>query len=152
MAERLNYKELSPNAYKAMLGLEKTVNSSGLERSLLDLLRLRASQINACGHCIDMHAKDLRAKGETEQRIYLLGAWRESPVYSARERAALAWTDCITLIADERAPDEVYEIVRKEFSELEIVNLTLAIVAINGWNRLNIAFGTVPGKYQPEST
>jgi len=152
MAARLNYKELSPNAYKAMLGLEKTVNSSGMERLLLDLVRLRASQINACGHCIDMHAKDLQARGETEQRIYLLSAWHESPVYSARERAALAWTDCITLIADERAPDEVYEIVRKEFSELEFVNLTLAIVAINGWNRLNIAFGTVPGNYQPEST
>jgi AhpD family alkylhydroperoxidase len=148
---RLNYKELSPNAYKAMLGLEKTVNASGLERSLLDLVRLRASQINACGHCVDMHAKDLRAMGETEQRIYLLGAWRESPFYSARERAALAWTECVTLIADERAPDEVYEIVRQEFSEVEFVNLTLAIVAINGWNRLNIAFGTVPGKYQPVS-
>ena len=151
MEARLNYKELSPNAYKAMLGLEKTVNASGLEQSLLDLVRLRASQINACGHCIDMHAKDLRAKGETEQRIYLLSAWRESPFYSARERAALAWTECITLIADERAPDDVYEIVRKEFSEIEFVNLTLAIVAINGWNRLNIAFGTVPGKYQPAS-
>lgn len=151
MAERFNYKELSPNAYKAMLGLEKTVNASGLERSLLDLVRLRASQLNGCGHCIDMHAKDLRAAGETEQRIYLLSAWRESPFYSVRERAALAWTECITLVADERAPDEVYEVVRKEFSELEIVNLTLAIVAINGWNRLNIAFGTVPGKYQPES-
>jgi AhpD family alkylhydroperoxidase len=151
MEPRLNYKELSPTAYKAMLGLEKTVNASGLERSLLDLVRLRASQINNCAHCIDMHAKDLRARGETEQRIYLLGSWRESPFYSARERAALAWTECITLIADERAPDDVYEIVRKEFSELEFVNLTLAIVAINGWNRLNIAFGTVPGKYQPES-
>jgi AhpD family alkylhydroperoxidase len=117
-----------------------------------DLVRLRASQINVCGHCIDMHAKDLRARGETEQRIHLLSAWRESPVYSARERAALAWTECITLVADKRAPDEVHEIVRKEFSELEFVNLTLAIVAINGWNRLNIAFGTVPGKYQPESS
>lgn len=146
MTTRLNYKESSPNAYKAMLGLEKTVNASGLERSFLDLVRLRASQINGCGHCIDMHAKDLRAKSETEQRIYLLGAWRESPFYSARERAALVWTECLTLVAEERAPEEVYEIVRKEFSELEFVNLTLAIVAINGWNRLNIAFGTVPGK------
>ena len=151
MTARLNYKNISPNAYKAMLGLEKTVNASGLESSLLDLVRLRASQINGCGHCIDMHAKDLRAGGETEQRIYLLGAWRESPFYSAREQAALAWTECITLVADQRAPDEVYEIVRKEFSEVEFVNLTLAIVAINGWNRLNIAFATVPGNYQPPS-
>ena len=148
MTARLNYKNISPNAYKAMLGLEKTVNASGLEPSLLDLVRLRASQLNGCGHCIDMHAKDLRAGGETEQRIYLLGAWRESPFYSARERAALAWTECITLVADQRAPDEVYEIVRQEFSELEFVNLTLAIVAINGWNRLNIAFATVPGNYR----
>ena len=148
MTARLNYKNISPNAYKAMLGLEKTVNASGLEPSLLELVRLRASQLNGCGHCIDMHAKDLRAGGETEQRIYLLGAWRESPFYSARERAALAWTECITLVADQRAPDEVYEIVRQEFSELEFVNLTLAIVAINGWNRLNIAFATVPGNYR----
>ncbi len=148
MTARLNYKNISPNAYKAMLGLEKTVNASGLEPSLLELVRLRASQLNGCGHCIDMHAKDLRAGGETEQRIYLLGAWRESPFYSARERAALALTECITLVADQRAPDEVYEIVRQEFSELEFVNLTLAIVAINGWNRLNIAFATVPGNYR----
>ena len=148
MEARMDFKKISPDAYKAMLGLEKTVNASGLEALLLDLVRLRASQINGCAQCIDMHSKDLRAQGENEQRLYLLNAWREAPFYTERERAALAWTEAVTLIADEHVPDEVYEDVRKHFTEAELVNLTLAIVAINGWNRLNIGFRRVPGTYR----
>jgi AhpD family alkylhydroperoxidase len=148
MEARLDFKKISPDTYKAMLGLEKTVNASGLEASLLDLVRLRASQINGCAQCIDMHSKDLRAQGESEQRLYLLNAWREAPFFTERERAALAWTEAVTLIADGHVPDEVYEEVRKHFTDTELVNLTLAIVAINGWNRLNVAFRTVPGTYR----
>jgi AhpD family alkylhydroperoxidase len=148
MEARLDFKKISPEVYKAMLGLEKTVNASYLEASLLDLVRLRASQINGCAQCIDMHSKDLRALGEHEQRLYLLNAWREAPFYTERERAALAWTEAVTFIADEHVPDAVYGEVRKHFSDAELVNLTLAIVAINGWNRLNIAFRTVPGAYR----
>jgi AhpD family alkylhydroperoxidase len=148
MEARLDFKNVSPDVYQAMLGLEKTVNAMGLEASLLDLVKLRASQINGCAHCIDMHSKDLRAKDESEQRLYLLNAWREAPFYTVRERAAFAWTEAVTLIADGHPPDEVYEEVRKHFTDVELVNLTLAIVAINGWNRLNIAFRTVPGTYR----
>jgi AhpD family alkylhydroperoxidase len=125
--------------------------SSRLEPSLMELVRLRASQINGCAYCIDMHTKDARAAGETEQRLYCLSTWRESPFYSDRERAALAWTEAITLISRDQAPDEVYDEVIQRFSEEELVNLTLAIVAINGWNRLAIGFRAVPGEYQPGS-
>jgi AhpD family alkylhydroperoxidase len=131
------------------LGLEEYANNCGLERTLLDLVRLRASQINGCAYCIDMHSKDLRAEGESEQRLYLLDAWREAPFYTDRERAALAWTEAVTLVADGHVPDDVYEQARQQFSEEELVNLTLAIVAINGWNRLNVSFRTLPGNYQP---
>jgi len=124
------------------------VHRCGLDHGLLELVKLRASQINGCAHCIDMHTKELRAAGEDEQRLYLLGAWRESPFYSERERAALAWTEALTLIADGHVPDEVYETARAQFSEEELVNLSLAIVAINSANRLNIAFRTVPGAYR----
>jgi AhpD family alkylhydroperoxidase len=124
------------------------VRNCGFDHSLLELVKLRASQINGCAHCIDMHTKELRADGESEQRLYLLNAWRESPFYSDRERAALAWTEAVTLVADTQVPDEVYEEARKQFTEEELVNLTLALVAINGANRLNIAFRTVPGSYQ----
>ena len=148
MEARLDFKRISPDVYQAMLGLEKTVNTSGLEASLLDLVRLKASQINGCAQCIDMHSKDLRAKDESEQRLYLLDAWREAPFYTERERAVLAWTEAVTLIADGHAPGEVYKEVRKHFTDVELVNLTLAIVAINGWNRLNIAFRTFPGTYR----
>jgi len=148
MEARLDFKKISPDVYKAMLGLEKTANASGLEALLLDLVRLRASQINGCAQCIDMHSKDLRAQGEDEQRLYLLNAWREAPFYTERERAALAWTEAVTFIADGHVPDAVYGQVRKHFRDAELVNLTLAIVAINGWNRLNIAFRTVPGTYR----
>ncbi len=149
MNERIKWSQLVPDAMKAMLGPELYVRHSGLEESLLDLVKMRASQINGCAYCIDMHTKDARAHGETEQRIYELNAWRETPFYSERERATLAWTEAVTLIADGHAPDETYEEVRRHFSETELVNLTLAIVAINGWNRLGIAFRSEPGTYQP---
>jgi AhpD family alkylhydroperoxidase len=133
-----------------MAGLEGYVrNSSKLEASLLELVRMRASQINGCAYCLDMHSKDARAAGETEQRLYTLSAWRETPFFTGRERAALAWTEAITLISSSNAPDEVYEEARKEFTEEELVNLTIAVVAINGWNRLAIGFRAVPGTYQP---
>jgi len=136
-----------------MRGLEHYINqSSGLEPSLRELVKIRASQINGCAYCIDMHTKDARAAGETEQRIYALNAWRETPFFSERERAALEWTEEVTLITGDHASDEVFFRVRQHFSEEELVNLTLAIVAINGWNRLAISFRSVPGSYQPKST
>ena len=148
MQARLDYKQVAPGVYKAMLGLEAYLATCGLEPPLLDLVRVRASQINGCAFCIDMHTKDARARNETEQRLYALNAWRETPFYSDRERAALAWTEAVTLIADGHAADEVYEAVRQQFTDAELVNLTVAIVAINGWNRLAIPFRAVPGTYQ----
>jgi AhpD family alkylhydroperoxidase len=149
MQSRLNLSKVAPEVYGAMLQLEKAINSSGLEDVLLDLVRLRVSQINGCAYCIDMHAKDLRARGESEQRVYLLNAWRESPFYTERERAALAWAEAVTLVSENHVPDQLYEEVRKQFSEDELVKLTLAVVAINGWNRFSISFRVVPGDYQP---
>jgi AhpD family alkylhydroperoxidase len=134
---------------RAMFGMETYVRQSGLEPSLLELVKTRASQINGCAYCLDMHTKDARAHGESEQRLYALSAWRETPFYSERERAALAWTEAVTLIADGHVPDAVFEEVRPHFTEEELVNLTLAVVAINGWNRLSISFRAVPGTYQP---
>jgi AhpD family alkylhydroperoxidase len=131
-----------------MIGLEQYVRDSGLEHSLLELVKTRASQINGCAYCIDMHTKDARALGETEQRLYALSAWQETPFFSERERAALEWTETLTLIAQGHPSDEAYERMRRHFSESEIVNLTLAIVTINGWNRLAISFGTVAGSYR----
>src|SRR4051812_5391102 len=148
MKERMDYRKASPQGAKAMGELHAFLRTCGLEHSLLELIKLRASQINGCAHCIDMHTKELRADGESEQRLYLLNAWRESPFYSDRERAALAWTEAVTLVAQTQVPDEVYEEVRKQFSEEELANLTMAIVAINGANRLNVAFRTVPGSHQ----
>ena len=133
---------------KAMRGLEDYLAACGLEPSLLDLVRTRASQINGCAYCLDMHTKDARARGESEQRLYELDAWRETPFYTERERAALAWTEAVTLIAKGHVPDAVYEEVCQHLSEEELVNLTLAVVAINGWNRFAISFRTVPGTYQ----
>jgi AhpD family alkylhydroperoxidase len=141
--------EAGQGAARAMFGLEEYLAKCGLEPSLLHLLKFRVSQINGCAYCLDMHSKDLRAGGETEQRLYLLDAWRESPFYTERERAALAWAEAVTLITEGHVPDEVYELARAQFSEEELVNLTLAVVTINGWNRLNIAFRTTPGSYQP---
>jgi AhpD family alkylhydroperoxidase len=149
MTQRLNAFEVAQGPIKAMLGLETYLAKCGLEAPLLHLLKLRVSQINGCAYCIDMHWKDLMAGGETEQRLYMLDAWRESPFYSDRERAALAWAEAVTLVTEGHVPDEVFEDARKQFSEAELANLTLAVVAINGWNRLNIAFRTVPGSYQP---
>ena len=151
MKERINPMNVNPGIIHAMLGLEKQVSKAGLDNTLLDLVRMRASQINGCAYCLDMHSKDARAAGETEQRLYGLNAWRETPYYSARERAALDWTEALTLVTEGHVPDEVYERVRGEFSDDELAHLSLAIVAINGWNRLNIAGRTVPGGYVPRS-
>jgi len=149
MQPRIAYMKVAPDAMKTMRGLEVYLAACGLEPSLLDLVKTRASQINGCAYCIDMHTKDARARGENEQRLYALNAWRETPFYTERERAALAWTEAVTLISNGHVPDAVYEEVRQHFSEEELVNLTLAIVAINGWNRFAISFRTVPGTYQP---
>jgi len=149
MPARLDYKKASPDATKAMMDLHAYVHRCGLEHQLLELVKLRASQINGCAHCMDMHTKELRADGETEQRLYLLSAWRECPFYTARERAALAWTEALTRLDGGEVADAVYDAARAEFSEEELVKLTLAIVAINGANRINIAFRTVPGSHRP---
>lgn len=135
-----------------MYALQKYVEECGLERSLLEFVKTRASQINGCAYCIDMHTKDARALGESEQRLYALAAWGETPFYTERERAALAWTEAITLITQGHAPDEVFEQARAQFTEEELVNLTLAIIAINGWNRLAIGFRAVPGTYQAQAS
>src|SRR6185503_3424305 len=148
MQARLDFRKASPAADKAMGALHAFVRNCGLDHTLLELVKLRASQLNGCAHCIDMHSKELRADGESEQRLYLLSAWRESPLYSERERAALAFTEAVTLLPQSEVPDDVYDEARKQFSEEELVNLTMALVAINGANRLNIAFRTVPGSHQ----
>jgi AhpD family alkylhydroperoxidase len=149
MESRIALAKVAPGAYRAMLGLEEYLNQSGLERSLIDLVKLRGSQVNGCAYCIDMHWKDLRALGESEQRLYGLDAWEESPYYSDRERAALAWTEAVTNLRDGHVRDEVYENVRKHFSEKELADLTFAVAAINAWNRLAISARTEAGKYQP---
>lgn len=148
MQQRINYKEIAPDGIKAMWGLENYVHHCNFEPSLLELVKSRASQINGCAYCLDMHTKDARAAGEAEQRLYTLSAWHETPFFSDRERAALAWTEAVTRVADTHVPEEVYEQARKHFTEKELVDLTLAVVAINGWNRLAISFRTVPGTYQ----
>lgn len=150
MTARLRAMQAAPGAYQAMLRLEEYVEQCGLERSLLLLIQTRASQINGCAFCLDMHTKDARAEGESEQRLYLLPAWREAPFYSERERAALEWTEAVTLVAESQVPDEVYERVRPHFSDEELANLTLAIGTINVWNRLNVAFRTPTGSYRPK--
>ena len=132
-----------------MRTLEKYVRTCGIEPKLLELIKIRASQINGCAYCLDMHTKDARAQGETEQRIYSLNAWRETPFFTEKERAALAWTESVTQVSMSQVPNEVYEIVRQYFDEKEIVNITTAIVAINGWNRFAVSFRSVPGAYQP---
>jgi AhpD family alkylhydroperoxidase len=149
MEPRIRYPKVAPGAVEAMLGLSNYLRRSNLEESLVNLVCLRASQINGCAYCIDMHWKDLRAAGESEQRLYGLDAWRESPYYSDRERAALGWAEAVTNVQDGHVPDEVYEDVRPFFEDKALADLTLAVAAINGWNRLNIAARTVPGTYQP---
>jgi AhpD family alkylhydroperoxidase len=152
MTPRIDFLKTDPNAVKAMMALQNYVNASGLESRLLELVKLRASQINGCGYCIDMHSKDARAHGETEQRLYGLDAWAETPFYSERERAALSWTEALTWVSDGHVPDSAYTQAREYFDEKELVNLTMAVVAINGWNRLCIALRVVPGTYQLAKT
>lgn len=149
MEPRIDYAKVAPGAVRAMRGLETYVHDSGLEQGLLELVKTRASQLNACAYCLDMHTKDARAAGETEQRLYALNAWRETPFYTARERAALAWTEAVTLVSDSHVPDAVYDEARGQFTEEELVQLTMAVIAINGWNRLAVSMRTVPGTYQP---
>ena len=144
MKPRMNFYQAAPETMKALMALENQIASSGLEQSLMELVRTRASQINGCAFCIDMHTKDARKRGETEQRLYLLDAWREAPCYTDRERAALAWTEAVTLISKTHAPDDLYNEVRAHFSEAETVNLTVLIGAINTWNRLSISFRAIP--------
>ena len=151
MKQRIDYKKVAPEAYKAMQGIEAYVRGSGLEHSLLELVKTRVSQINGCAHCLDMHTKEARAAGETEQRLHLLPAWREAPFYSDRERAALAWAEAVTQISTNGVPDELYAEVRHHFDEKALVDLTLAIVGINGWNRLAVSFRSETGSYQPKA-
>ena len=143
MKPRLEYWKASPGGFKALLSLETHLMGCGLDHAFLHMIKLRASQMNGCAYCIDMHWKDLRAAGDTEQRLGSLDAWRECPYYTDRERAALAWTESVTLISETHAPDDVYEQVRAQFSEAETVNLTMLIGAINAWNRIAIAFRAV---------
>jgi len=148
MKTRIERHDVNPGGYRAMLGLEQYLATCSLDKKLLDLIRLRVSQMNGCAYCLDMHWKELRAEGETEQRMYSLDAWRESPYYSEAEQAALAWAEAVTRVADTRVPDFEYEQARRQFDAQQLADLTLAVVAINGWNRLNIAFRTAPGTYQ----
>ena len=152
MTQRINITKEAPEAYQALLTLEKHLRTCGLEESLLHLVKMRASQINGCAFCIDMHSKDARAHGETEQRLYGLSAWRETPYYTERERAALAWTEALTRIADTQdVSDEVYEEARRHFSEQELAHLAFVVATINAWNRLAISFRTPAGSYQPQA-
>jgi AhpD family alkylhydroperoxidase len=149
MQPRIEYAKAAPGAMTAMLGLETYVRHCGLEGSLIELVKLRASQINGCAYCVDMHTKDARAEGETEQRLYAMVAWEETPFFTERERAALAWTEAVTLIGHGHVPEDTYEQARRSFDEKELIDLTLAIIVINRLNRLAISFRTVPGTYQP---
>jgi AhpD family alkylhydroperoxidase len=151
MQPRLKYRDSSPEGFAAILQLNTYVESCGIENSLLELVKARASQINGCAYCLDMHTKDARAAGETEQRLYTLSAWRETPFFSTRERAALAWTEAVTRISDYHIDDELYAELRQHFSEKEAVDLTLAVIVINGWNRLAIPFQSEVGSYQTNS-
>jgi len=144
MAERLKPFQVAPEGYRAMRGLASYVSECGLEKSLLELVEIRASQINGCAFCLAMHVRSARQHGETDERMHLLNAWREAPVFTARERAALAWTEAVTKLKDGHVPDDIYDAARREFSKKELTDLTFAIVLINGWNRLMIGFQTPP--------
>ncbi len=146
---RLDYVKAAPGVYRALLGVHKYLLSCGLDVKLQNMVYLRASQINGCAYCIDMHWKDLRAEGESEERCYMLDAWRESPLYSERERAALAYAEAVTMLPNREVPDDVYESARAQFSDEDLANLTLAIATINTWNRMNISFRRESGSYQP---
>src|SRR5689334_15492430 len=149
MPSRIDFPKTAPGAYMAMRGLEAYVRQSGLEPGLLELVKIRASQLNGCAYCIDMHTKDARAHGETEQRLYALSAWRETPFFTDRERAALEWAEHLTLIASKGISDELFARVHEHFSEEEMMHLTLAVVQINSWNRLAITARALVGSYQP---
>ena len=149
MAPRIEYQKAAPEALRAMYAVQSYVNASGIEHPLLELVKIRASQLNQCAYCLDMHTKDARAGGETEQRIHVLSAWREAPFYTPRERAALEWTEALTEIADAGVPDDLFRRARDHFSEKELVDLTMAVIAINGWNRLAISFRSDVGSYKP---
>lgn len=149
--ERFNYSKVAPESIKGLLEIESYVAKSGLSKTVFELVKLRASQINGCAYCIDMHTKDARKEGETEQRLYGLSAWKESPFYTESERAALAWTEALTLISQNEVSDELYQKVKDHFDDQKLMALTMAIVAINGWNRLAIGFRNVVGDYQPQS-
>lgn len=151
MKERLKFSQASPEAYGAMSKLSDYVTHCGLEHTLLELVKTRASQINGCAFCIDMHTKDARAQGETEQRLHLLSVWREAPFYSDRERAALAWCEALTRLPEQEIDDDLYDEVYRQFSEKELVDLSLAIITINGWNRLAKPFRTPAGSYKPKA-
>jgi AhpD family alkylhydroperoxidase len=148
--QRINYSKIAPEGAAILVKLETYIRSTGLEPELIELVKLRSSQINGCAYCIDMHTKDARNEGESEQRLYGLSAWRETPFYSERERVALAWTEAVTKIGENHVPDEIYNQVRMHFSEKELVDLTLTVIAINSWNRLAISFRTPPGSYLPD--
>jgi AhpD family alkylhydroperoxidase len=151
MTPRIDYRRFSPDALQAMLALEKHLAACGLDHKFMHLLKLRASQINGCAYCIDMHSIDARATGETEQRLYALDAWRETPFFDDRERAALAWIEALTLVAQSHVPDDVYDEARKHFSEQELIDLTYLAATINAWNRIAIATRAVPGRYKAKS-
>ena len=149
MKSRIDFTRVSMQQMSPLFALGKQIEASGLEHSLLELVKMRSSQLNGCAYCLDMHSKDARSAGETEQRLFLLDAWRETSLYSERERAALAWTEAVTRVADGHVPDDVYDETSNHFTEDELVALTLAIVAVNSWNRLNIAFRMEAGNYRP---
>lgn len=150
MSGRFDYAKVAPGANEAMRGLERYARTTGLEHSLIELVKIRASQLNGCAYCLDMHTKDARAAGETEQRLYVVAAWREAPFYTERERVALEWAEALTVLGRDGVSDALYDRARRVFSELELANLTMAIIAINGWNRLSIAFRSPePGSYTP---
>ena len=149
MQPRMDYRKYAQDAQKSLLGLEKYISESGLDHKLIHLIKMRASQINGCAYCIDMHSIDARALGETEQRLYALDAWREGPFFTDRERAALKWTEALTRVSETHVPDAVYDEVKKYFSEKEIVELTIVVCIINMWNRLAISMRAVPGHYRP---
>jgi AhpD family alkylhydroperoxidase len=151
MAPRIDLSKVSPDAYRALFGLEQFVRQSGLEPSLMYLVKLRASYMNGCAYCVDMHTKDARLEGETEQRLYAVPLWRETDFYTDRERAALAWTESVTALGHGGVPDDVYADVAAHFDQRELVALTIGVVAINAWNRVAVPFRMEPGSYQPRA-
>jgi len=146
---RMDFIKIAPEAFQVLKGVERYVRESGLDPALLELVKVRASMLNGCAYCVDMHTKDARAQGETEQRLYAVSVWHEAPFFTPRERAALAWTDAVTEVSKDHVPDEVYSLAREHFEERQLVDLTMAVIAINSWNRVLISFRAVAGTYQP---